>query len=177
MHNALAAVAAAHHVGVKVVDAVGSLSTFSSVKRRMEKIYEGSPYGSKIRVFDDFAHHPTAIEQTVSGLRNSVGQEQILAILEPRSNTMKQGVHKNLLPRSLDKADSTLIYASDQVKWDIHELADEKITTYSESHALLEGLIHQLQTLDQPANILIMSNGDFEGLYDRLIEKLSYRSS
>ena len=177
MHNALAAVAAAHHVGVKVVDAVGSLSTFRSVKRRMEKIYEGSPYGSKIRVFDDFAHHPTAIEQTVSGLRNSVGQELIIAILEPRSNTMKQGVHKNLLPRSLDKADSTLIYASDQVKWDIHELADEKITTYSESHALLEGLIHQLQTLDQPANILIMSNGDFEGLYDRLIEKLSYRSS
>ena len=177
MHNALAAVAAAHHVGVQVADAVKSLSTFKSVKRRMEKIYEGSPFGSKVSVYDDFAHHPTAIEQTISGLRNSVGEEEIIAVLEPRSNTMKQGVHKDLLPVSLKKANRTLIYAGDQVKWDINEIADEKTTTFSDVNALLDILVKQLETESRPTNILIMSNGGFEGLYDRLIEKLSYRSA
>lgn len=177
MFNALAAVAAAYHVGVRVEDATKSLSTFKSVKRRMEKIYDGQPYGYKVRVFDDFAHHPTAIEQTVNGLRNSFPNESIIAILEPRSNTMKQGIHKDLLPTALGQADQALIYASDQVQWDVSQLCNDSTHTFSDVNELLSILIERLASTATDTNVLIMSNGGFEGLYDKLIEKLRFRSS
>ncbi len=173
MQNALAAVAAAHHVGVQVEDAVNSLSAFKSVKRRMEKIFDEQLNGQQIRVFDDFAHHPTAIEQTVNGLRDNVGDGMIIAVLEPRSNTMKQGVHKHLLKQSLQAADASFIYANDQVQWDIQQLQDENTSTFSNVDHLLDTLVDTISSCAGDCSVLIMSNGGFEGLYGKLIEKLS----
>jgi len=173
MHNALAAVAAAHHVGVQIKDAVRSLQSFKSVKRRMEKVYDGPVLGKQVRVFDDFAHHPTAIQQTVSGLRKNIGEQTLLAVLEPRSNTMKQGVHKHLLKSALKHADACLIYANEQVQWDITELEDDKVITFSDVDGLLNILLSQIETLESDTNVLIMSNGSFEGLYGKLIERLN----
>ena len=168
MANALAAVAAAHHVGIQIEHAVASLSTFKSVKRRLEKIFDDG----KIRIFDDFAHHPTAITETLGALRNNVGEDHVTAVLEPRSNTMKRGVHKHLLNDSLDKADDVLIYADDNVQWDISDLANERIMPFSNTQALLDTLYEKLQSIDKACNIIIMSNGGFDNLYQRLIERL-----
>jgi len=168
MANALAAVAAAHHVGVQVHDAVASLSTFKSVKRRLEKIYDNC----NVRVFDDFAHHPTAINETVNALRNNVGNENIIAILEPRSNTMKQGVHKHLLEDSLKQANQVLVYADENVKWDINELKSNDICVFDDTEILLNTLLKKINETDNISNVLIMSNGGFESLYQRLIKQL-----
>lgn len=173
MQNALAAVAAAHHVGVQIKDAVSSLSTFRSVKRRMEKIFDKRVGGKQIRIFDDFAHHPTAIEQTVNGLRDNVGDGAIIAVLEPRSNTMKRGVHKHLLKESLQAADTSLIYASDEVQWDIQQLQDEHTSTFSNVDDLLGTLVDRISAQTRDCSVIIMSNGGFDGLYGKLIEKLS----
>jgi len=169
MQNALAAVAAAHHVGIPIANAVQSLSKFKSVKRRMEKIYDSD----SVTVFDDFAHHPTAITETLTGLRNAVGRDPIIAVLEPRSNTMKQGVHKHLLEDSVSSADRVLIFAGEDVQWNIKQLENSKIATYEDSEKLLEQLYKIIQQYEQPCNVLIMSNGSFENLYRRLIDKLS----
>ena len=168
MANALAAVAAAHHVGVQVHDAVASLSTFKSVKRRLEKIYDKD----SVKVFDDFAHHPTAIHETVNALRNNVGNENVIAVLEPRSNTMKQGVHKHLLVDSLEQADQVLVYADENVKWDIEELKSNEISAFDDTETLLDSLLEKVDNANGIVNILIMSNGGFENLYQRLIERL-----
>lgn len=168
MANALAAVAAAHHVGVQIHDAVTSLSTFKSVKRRLEKIYDND----NVRVFDDFAHHPTAISETVNALRNNVGNENIIAILEPRSNTMKQGVHKHLLVDSLKQANQVLIYADKNVKWNTDELKSSNISVFGDTEILLNTLLEKINQTNNISNILIMSNGGFESLYQRLIERL-----
>lgn len=165
MANALAAVAAAHHVGIQVNHSTASLSTFKSVKRRLEKIFDNG----SLSIFDDFAHHPTAITETLRALRNNVGDERIIAILEPRSNTMKQGVHKHLLSESLSNADDVLIFADANVTWDIDELQDEQITTFDDTQRLIDSLMHKLSSSDIKTNILIMSNGGFENLYQRLI--------
>jgi len=164
MANALAAVAAAHHVGVQVEHSVASLRTFKSVKRRLEKIFDNGT----VRVFDDFAHHPTAITETLRALRNNVGNEKVIAVLEPRSNTMKQGVHKHLLAQALNDADEVLIYADDNVQWDIKELANNKITAYDNTQTLLEALQSILQATSEVCNVLVMSNGAFDNIYQRL---------
>lgn len=171
MANAVAAIAAAHHVGVQVEHAVASLRTFKSVKRRMEKIYDRN----RVRIYDDFAHHPTAITETVQALRNSVGQDPIIAVLEPRSNTMKQGVHKHLLNDALAQANQALIFADQNVKWNINELSNDNVTAFSQTETLLETLIEQIEHLNdnQNVNVLIMSNGGFENLYQRLIKRLN----
>lgn len=171
MANALAAVAAAHHVGIQVNHSVTSLSTFKSVKRRLEKIFDSG----SVRIFDDFAHHPTAIIETLRALRNNVGDERIIAVLEPRSNTMKRGVHKHLLSDSLVDADEVLIYADDNVQWNIDELEDDRISTFDQTEKLLNKIKHKLDQNSLPTNILIMSNGGFENLYQRLIDSLNKR--
>jgi len=170
MANAVAAIAAAHHVGIPVANSIESLASFKSVKRRMELIYDQDG----VRVFDDFAHHPTAITETLGGLRRSVGGEQIIAILEPRSNTMKQGVHKHLLADALDQADHTLVYADNNVKWDINELQSEEnsIQAFDQIEALLEQIILLTDQYQGSSNVLIMSNGGFENLYQRLTDRL-----
>jgi len=169
MANALAAIAAAHHVGIQTEHAVASLSTFKSVKRRLEKIFDND----KIRIYDDFAHHPTAITETLRALRNNVGKEPIIAVLEPRSNTMKRGVHKHLLSASLDKADDVLIYADENVQWDISDLSSDYIRTFNDTHKLLNALCLKLEQTDETCNVVIMSNGGFDNLYQRLIKRLT----
>jgi len=169
MANAVAAIAAAHHVGIPIANSVESLASFKSVKRRMEVIFDQP----SARVYDDFAHHPTAIAETLSGLRSSVGEQKIIAVLEPRSNTMKRGIHKHLLQEALEKADNVLVFADQNVKWDISELESDSISAFSSTELLLEQLISLIDKDQGQTNILIMSNGGFENLYQRLINRLS----
>ena len=171
MLNAVAAIAAAHHVGVQLNDATSALSRFKSVKRRLETIYDA--HG--IVVYDDFAHHPTAIQGTLNGLRNKVGDQHIIAVLEPRSNTMKRGVHKDLLAQALSDADETYIYADKNVQWDIKQLQSQTISDYSSIDSLLNDLLVQAQEKAKagtPLHILIMSNGGFDGLHKKLVASL-----
>lgn len=177
MFNGLAAIAAAHHVGIPLANACASLADFKSVKRRLELIHDRD----RVRVFDDFAHHPTAIKETLEALRAQAPQQQIIAVLEPRSNTMKRGVHKHLLADALQSANNVMIYADDQVLWDINELANDRIAAFADTDALLQALLTQVRaTLASPnegeaskVNVLIMSNGGFAGLHQKLCDKLN----
>ncbi|MBL4672483.1 MAG: UDP-N-acetylmuramate:L-alanyl-gamma-D-glutamyl-meso-diaminopimelate ligase, partial [Arenicella sp.] len=168
MANAVAAIAAAHHVGIPIANSVESLATFKSVKRRMEVIFD-QPVA---RIYDDFAHHPTAIAETLGGLRSRVGDEKIIAVLEPRSNTMKRGVHKHLLQDALAKADTVLVFADQHVKWDISELESDSISAFSTTELLLQQLTKLINQDQGRTNVLIMSNGGFENIYQRLINYL-----
>ncbi len=168
MANAVAAIAAAHHVGVPVELAVDSLQRFKSVKRRMETIYEDD----RVHLVDDFAHHPTAISETLGGLRRRVGEAPILAVLEPRSNTMKRGIHKHLLQQALGDADMSFVFAGPQVQWDVSDLASQNLQTFNDSQTLLDAILSQINQTPTKLHVLIMSNGGFEGLYARIIERL-----
>jgi UDP-N-acetylmuramate: L-alanyl-gamma-D-glutamyl-meso-diaminopimelate ligase len=173
--NALAAIAAAHHVGISVQDAAKALGTFKNVKRRMEVI--GRVNG--ITIYDDFAHHPTAITTTVEGLRRRVGRDanaRILAVLEPRSNTMKLGVMKSQLPNSLQDADLVFGYGSatgkDALGWDLKEsLAPlgAKAQAFDDLNLLMTAVKQSAKPGD---HILVMSNGGFGGVHRKLLELL-----
>src|SRR6185437_7316878 len=115
MENALAAIAAARHAGVPVEHAIDALQSFAGIARRMQ--VRGEVKG--VRVYDDFAHHPTAIATTLDGLRRRVGNSRIIAVLEPRSNTMKMGVHRNTLAASLAAADEVWVYTPADLGWDV----------------------------------------------------------
>lgn len=165
--NALAVIAAAKHIGVSVQAVCAALSTFKNVKRRME--IKGVVNG--ITVYDDFAHHPTAIHTTIAGLRDKVGNARILAVLEPRSNTMKMGTMKAALPESLQEADKVFCYAG-SVDWDVAEaLADlgDKLTVGKIFDDFVNNIVAQAQTGD---HILVMSNGGFGGIHEKLLAKL-----
>ncbi|MDD4965169.1 MAG: UDP-N-acetylmuramate:L-alanyl-gamma-D-glutamyl-meso-diaminopimelate ligase [Gallionella sp.] len=166
--NALAALAAARHVGVPVSHGLSALAEFKNVKRRME--VRGVVNG--ITVYDDFAHHPTAIETTLEGLRQKVGNARILAVLEPRSNTMKLGVMKDALPDSLHAADQVFCYAGN-LGWDAHgalaPLGDKAVVETD-----LSELIAKITQFAQAGDhILVMSNGGFGGIHTKLLEKLA----
>ncbi|WP_416189017.1 UDP-N-acetylmuramate:L-alanyl-gamma-D-glutamyl-meso-diaminopimelate ligase [Neisseria sp. CCUG17229] len=165
--NALAVIAAARHVGVDVQTACEALGQFQNVKRRME--IKGTVNG--ITVYDDFAHHPTAISTTVAGLRQKVGSARILAVLEPRSNTMKLGIMKAALPESLRQADQVFCYAGG-VDWDVAEALaplGDKLHVGQDFEAFVAEIVKQAQSGDQ---ILVMSNGGFGGIHDKLLEAL-----
>ena len=173
--NALAAIAAAHHIGVSPKDAATALGSFKNVKRRMEVI--GRVNG--ITIYDDFAHHPTAITTTVDGLRRRIGREpgtRLLAVLEPRSNTMKLGVMKSQLPDSLRDADLVFGYGAlegkDALGWDLGEsLAPlgSKAQAFNDLNQLIEAVKQQAKPGD---HILVMSNGGFGGVHKKLLEQL-----
>ncbi len=166
--NALAALAAARHAGVPVAQSLAALSEFKNVKRRME--VRGTVNG--ITVYDDFAHHPTAIDTTVAGLRRKVGSARILAVLEPRSNTMKLGVMKDALPNSLRDADLTFCYAGN-LGWDAHgALAPlgDKAVVKDDLNELVESIVATARSGDQ---ILVMSNGGFGGIHEKLLKHLA----
>ncbi len=166
MSNALAAIAAARHVGVPAKMSVESLSTFKGIKRRMEV----SGVINGITVYDDFAHHPTAIKLTLDGLRKNVGDKRIFAILEPRSNTMKMGVHKKTLADSLTLADHVYLFQSDKLGWDMAaELNSDSIEVFSSTDAIINKVINEAKADD---HILIMSNGGFEGIHQKIIDRL-----
>jgi UDP-N-acetylmuramate: L-alanyl-gamma-D-glutamyl-meso-diaminopimelate ligase len=166
--NALAAMAAARHVGVSGALSLAALSEFKNVKRRME--IRGVVNG--ITLYDDFAHHPTAIDTTIAGLRHKVGSARILAVLEPRSNTMKLGVMKNALPGSLKEADLVFCY-SGNLGWD----ARGALAPMGEKAVIeddLDALIDAIASATVPGDhILVMSNGGFGGIHDKLLKKLA----
>jgi len=170
--NALAALSAARHAGVPVSRAIEALSRFRGVERRMQ--LRGEAAG--VRVYDDFAHHPTAIATTLDGLRRRVGRERIVAVLEPRSNTMRLGVHGAALADALVQADETWIYAPPQLGWDVATAMaplGAKAHVIRDFDALLAGLAAALRPGD---HALIMSNGGFGGLHTRLLEALGGRA-
>lgn len=166
--NALAALAAARHVGVTVEVGIQALSEFRNVKRRME--VRGVVNG--ITVYDDFAHHPTAIATTVAGLRDKVGKARILAVLEPRSNTMKLGVMKDALPGSLTDADLVFCYG-EHLGWDA-AAALQPIQHKAAAFGSLSGLVDAVAAEAQPGDhILVMSNGGFGGIHQQLLQRLA----
>ena len=171
--NALAAIAAARHVGVPAAQAIEALGAFQSVKRRME--LRGSANG--VAVYDDFAHHPTAIATTVAGLRKKVGAARILAVLEPRSNTMKLGTMKEALPGSLTEADLVFGFGAqsgrDALGWDLAEALaplGQKAAAFHD----LDALVQAVKTAAQPGDhVLVMSNGGFGGVHQKLLDALA----
>lgn len=168
-NNALAAIAAARHVGVEPRTAIEALTAFANVKRRME--IRGEYNG--ITVYDDFAHHPTAIATTLDGLRQKVGAARIVAVLEPRSNTMRMGVMKDTLAASLAAADQVYCYAPPNLGWDAAAALTPlggKVHTLADVDALAETLADAAQPGD---HILIMSNGSFAGLHEKLLARLA----
>jgi UDP-N-acetylmuramate: L-alanyl-gamma-D-glutamyl-meso-diaminopimelate ligase len=165
--NALAALAAARHVGVPPAQAIDALARFSGVRRRLQ--LRGQAGG--VTVYDDFAHHPTAIQVTLQGLRERVGQGRILAVLEPRSNTMKRGVMKDALPGSLALADRVYIYNAG-LGWDAARVfapLGNRARSLDDLEALVRAVVAEARPGD---SVLIMSNGGFGSIHAKLLERL-----
>jgi len=166
--NALAAIAAARHVGVSVAQSLAALASFRGVRRRLET--RGTVRG--ITVYDDFAHHPTAIATTIDGLRRAVGKARILAVIEPRSNTMKLGTMKAALPESLRDADRVYCYAAN-LGWDVASALspiEGKAEVHTDLGALIESIARAARSGD---HVLVMSNGGFGGVHDKLLARLA----
>ncbi len=167
-HNALAAIAAARHVGVPPAIALAALGEFKNVKRRME--LRGTVRA--IQVYDDFAHHPTAIATTLEGLRRHAPGQRILAVIEPRSATMKMGVMKDRLAESLQLADRIFCY-SDNLEWDVAAALaplKSKAQVYTDLPKLISAVVSTANPGDQ---IVVMSNGGFGGIHEKLLEGLA----
>jgi len=170
--NALAALAAARHAGVPVERGIDALRRFQGVARRMQ--LRGEAAG--VKVYDDFAHHPTAIATTLDGLRRSVGRERIVAVLEPRSQTMRLGVHQAALSGALGAADEVWLYAPPGLGWNVRDAVaslGKRAHVAEDLDALVTGLARDLVAGD---HALIMSNGGFGGVHARLLEALTARS-
>ena len=166
-HNALAAIAAARHAGVTPAVAIEALAGFKNVKRRMEM--RGTVNG--VTVYDDFAHHPTAISTTLAGLRGKVKGARILAVLEPRSNTMKLGAMKDALAPSLADADRVYCYGAN-LGWDA-AAALAPLGAKAEVHHDIAGLAGAIAAAAKPGDhVLVMSNGGFGGIHDKLLRQL-----
>ena len=170
MHNALMAIAASHHAGVSVSGACEALGSFINANRRLE--VKGEVRG--VTVYDDFAHHPTAIEATIGALRSKVGKEaRILAVLEPRSNTMKMGVHKEEIAPSLKDADAVFVYQPETIPWQVSVITDA-LTQPAKWSANLDELVDAVtREAKSGDHILVMSNGAFGGIHAKLLEKLT----
>lgn len=171
VYNALSAIAAAHHVGVRPADAIAACAEFVGVKRRMELIAETHD----IRVYDDFAHHPTAIATTLEGLRAKVGDAPIIAVIEPRSNTMRLGVHLQKLAPSTAAADRVLWYQPPGLDWSLNDVVDNSATParlYDNIDTIVADLTQQLSGGEQ---VVIMSNGGFGGIHQKLAASLRTR--
>ncbi|PKG37536.1 UDP-N-acetylmuramate:L-alanyl-gamma-D-glutamyl-meso-diaminopimelate ligase [Psychromonas sp. Urea-02u-13] len=166
--NALGAIAAARHVGVTPEISIEALAEFKSIKRRME--VKGKV--NNITVYDDFAHHPTAIKTTLAGLRAKVGNERIIAVLEPRSNTMKLGIHKEAIVSALNEADHVYCFEGDDLNWSMQEMFAEQgkdVDISTNINTLCDKLVKVSKAND---HILIMSNGGFASIHQKLLDKL-----
>lgn len=169
--NGLSAIAAAHHVGVPTDKACKALSSFKGVKRRLETIYRSKT----LTLYDDFAHHPSAIKKTLEGIRSQYPQELILAVIEPRTHTMSLGALQADLISCNEDADQTFWFKGQNIKWDL-----EKVASLSSSPSRvftdLEILINELEGLSNKTkhtHIVLMSNGAFEGIHTKLVDRLS----
>jgi UDP-N-acetylmuramate: L-alanyl-gamma-D-glutamyl-meso-diaminopimelate ligase len=178
--NALAAIASANHVGITPADAARALAEFKNVKRRLETV----GVANEVTVYDDFAHHPTAITTTVDGLRRRVGQSRILAVLEPRSNTMKLGVMKAQLPNSLEAVDKIFAYGASTGKeslgWDLNEVlsplnmkAKDRAMAFDDLSALVNTVANEARPGD---HILVMSNGGFGGVHQKILAAIQEKA-
>lgn len=166
--NALACLAAARHVGVVPELGIAALALFKSVKRRMEKVAEVKG----VTIYDDFAHHPTAIATTLDGLRKRVGDAPVIAVVEPRSNSMKLGAHRDGLPESVVQADNVFWYAPPNLGWDLAATVASS-TVPTQVCDSLESIIEGVKALATPGTqVVIMSNGGFGGLHGKLAKAL-----
>lgn len=163
--NALMAIAAANYIGIDYALAINALASFTMPKRRME--LKGTV--NDVDVYDDFAHHPTAIKTTLEGLRNKVGNRRIIAVFEPRSNTMKLGVNHELLKDSMVNADIVYMYAPLTLKWNTRELADVNFNVCEDFDKMLTSIVNVAKENDV---ILVMSNGGFNGIHGKLLDML-----
>lgn len=169
IHNALAAIAAARHAGVPVEQALAALAEYQGVKRRME--VRGEVKG--VTVYDDFAHHPTAIATTLQGLRRRVGDARILLVLEPRSNTMRMGVHRDTLAASMQGADLIWMHEPPELDWSLAEMSkalDVPVVVCDSVEAIVAGVKQAARSGD---HVLVMSNGGFGGIHQRLLDSLA----
>jgi UDP-N-acetylmuramate: L-alanyl-gamma-D-glutamyl-meso-diaminopimelate ligase len=168
MHNALAAIAAARHADVPVPVAIAALAEFQGVKRRME--IRGCVNG--VTVYDDFAHHPTAIATTLQGLRRRVGQARILLVLEPRSNTMRMGVHRETLAPAIQEADRIWLHEPADLEWPLAEVA-RQVDVPTRVSDCVQDIVDEILAEARPGDqILVMSNGAFGGIHGKLLEGL-----
>ncbi len=168
VQNALSAIAAAQHVGIEPGQAISALAHFQGVKRRME--LRGIEAG--IRVYDDFAHHPTAIASTLAGLRRQVGPARIIAVLEPRSNTMRMGTHGAALAASLEVADRVVVYSPPELSWDATATLaplGERLRLCTDLDQVLAATTAEVRAGD---HVLVMSNGGFGGIHQRILEQI-----
>jgi UDP-N-acetylmuramate: L-alanyl-gamma-D-glutamyl-meso-diaminopimelate ligase len=171
--NALAAALAARHAGVPLAASLDALGRFAGIRRRMEQ--RGQVGG--VTVYDDFAHHPTAIERTLDGLRRAVGGARIVAVVEPRSNTMRMGVHVDELGASLGAADAVYLFRPPGLEWDLEAIAaglEPPGTVSNTLDGLLRCLVSDLRRGD---HVLIMSNGGFGGVHQKLLDALAVREA
>lgn len=166
--NALATIAAAQHVGVSIAQACEALSAFGGVKRRMELL--GTIRG--IEVYDDFAHHPTAIETTLDGARQRLGNRRLWAVIEPRSNTMRMGNHKEGLADAARLADEVIWYQPEGLDWDLQPVIEAAVNSAQVSHSLDEIIQRIRSEAAEGDAVVIMSNGGFGGLHQKLISAL-----
>ena len=169
--NALAALAAAQHAGVPAADGIAALATFRGVRRRMELIVDRPG----LKVYDDFAHHPTAIRTTLEGLRARVGSERIVAVIEPRTHTMSLGTLRRELTTCSAAADEAIWFRGDNIQWDVaEEVQDSLVPASVESD--IDGLVDRVAGYETdhsfPTHVVVMSNGAFGGIYDRLRTRL-----
>ena len=167
--NALAAIAAAQHAGVPVEVSCEALKDFKGIKRRLE--VRGTV--NDITVYDDFAHHPTAIEETLLAMKEVQGEGRLFAVLEPRSNTMRMGVHKDRLSDSWQQADEICLYQPDGLDWNLDDVVASSKTpaaVFSSTDKIIEHLLAEAKSGD---HILIMSNGGFEGIHQRMLDALA----
>ncbi len=169
--NALAAMAGARHAGVPVEQAIKALGEFRNVKRRLE--LRGEAGG--VRVYDDFAHHPTAIALTLDALRARVGAGRIIAVLEPRSNTMRMGVHSAQLAPALAEADQVLVLQAEGLQWDLRN-AMVQLGGRAAVFESVPDIVAEVAARAQPGDhVLVMSNGGFGGIHGKLLDALAAR--
>jgi UDP-N-acetylmuramate: L-alanyl-gamma-D-glutamyl-meso-diaminopimelate ligase len=169
--NALAAILAARHAGVAIPKAIAALKEFKGVRRRME--VRGAVDG--ITVYDDFAHHPTAVATTIDGLRRRIGAARLIAVLEPRSNTMKLGTHREALAKSLEHADRIWMYQGAGVDWDVAGSVASLGARARVSKDLDQLIATLARELERGDHVLIMSNGGFGGIHGKLLQRLRER--
>lgn len=177
VNNALACIAAAYHVGILPKDSIAALNRFVGVKRRMELISETRD----VKIYDDFAHHPTAIESTLAGMANSGEFKRIRAVIEPRSNTMRMGVHKAALPHAVQQADEVIWFQPKGLDWDMESVveqcnlsdnstAEPKSVLFDDIDAIIA---HLVRTCEPGDGIVLMSNGGFGGIHKKLAEAMT----
>jgi UDP-N-acetylmuramate: L-alanyl-gamma-D-glutamyl-meso-diaminopimelate ligase len=167
-HNILAVAAAAGHLGLTAGEVCEAMASFKSVKRRLQLL----AVINDITIYDDFAHHPTEIRATLQALRQKVGDKRIIAIMEPRSNTMRMGVHGKALADSFNTADQILFYQPDNISWDLKQQTfslGKKREIFNNIENIVENTVKMAKPGD---NIVFMSNGGFGGIQEKLIKRI-----